>query len=40
MPKEFTRNFAKNLDRISKIKVKEAKNGDKLWGGTCSSRWI
>ena len=33
MPKAFTTSFAKNLDRISKIRVKEAVSGDRLAPG-------
>ena len=33
MPKAFTTSFAKNLDRVSKIRVKEAVSGDRLEPG-------
>ena len=33
MPKAFTTSFAKNLDRVSKIRVKEAVTGDRLEPG-------
>ena len=33
MPKAFTTSFAKNLDRVSKIRVKEAVSGDRLAPG-------
>lgn len=34
MPPKFTQSLAQRLDASSKIKVKEAKNGDKLFPGT------
>ncbi|WP_018247226.1 protein-glutamate methylesterase/protein-glutamine glutaminase [Orenia marismortui] len=33
MPKEFTKTFAENLNQISKIKVKEAEDGDQILAG-------
>lgn len=34
MPKGFTHSFAESLNVISKLKVKEAEDGDRLEGGT------
>ena len=35
MPPNFTKSFATRLDGLSKMKVKEAENGDKLEQGVC-----
>ena len=35
MPKEFTKSFADRLDKISRIRVKEAEEGDEILAGRC-----